>query len=739
MVEPSELWDRWRAALRVDPRISAETFVAALDGEAETLGLLRTLIELDHGIAPSALVDIDPPSGEPIVFAGFRLIRPLGQGSAGIVWLARDERAGSAGELVALKVLNPLLGADSRRRETILREVRVAERLRHRAIVPVLAGGTERGYAWIATEYVSGETLERALKHIAVHDRMRRAVEIGIDIAEALAHAHEQGVVHRDLKPGNVIVDEAGRAHVLDFGLAQVEGAALTISRTGDVVGTPLYMAPEQARGEIDVGPEADIYALGILLHDVARGEVRNTDLPLASLLARIASGRMRPRGADLRRVPRPLRAIVSRCTELHPDDRYASALQLTEDLRAARDGHELPHGDRGLLARRFRQVRRHPLRAIAAVASLALLVVGAWHAWRTWPVPVFFQEVRGGKELWIDGRQVGTTPLWLSLRPGRHAWRASLNGAVEYAGSLEVRPFETQHVLVALEPPHETPKLPPPFEIHGNDWAWTFLATPYPGLRIDIGGRTLEAPVGFCAVQLPFGRHEIVLRVDGRRDVKRTLDISEQRLYSFHAEPDPVDSPWSTITLYSPLEELVREVLVEQRGLRLFYENSVMPGRRLYVERAYWGPAAQHEDGHVLLRVALAAPPDELRLSIVTGSIAVGNGSWSRLEMGRSPEAMVTVMECREERCITDGNFLFDERMVTPRFEPGEPVVGALLENLRGAREIWVRWSVGGVAAGGSDSALAQALRCNSFPCLASDGQPAWGPAIRLAVRSGD
>src|SRR5690606_16049611 len=120
-----------------------------------------------------------------------------------------------------------------------------------------------------------------------------------------------------------------------------------------------------------------------------------------------------------------------------------------------------------------------------------------------------------------------------LSLRPGPHTWRATLNGDEIYEGTLDVRPREQQFVLVALEPPHGTPKLDPPLALSGNDWAWVFVATPYPRLRIDVDGRELDAPKGVCAFKLPFGRHEILLQLEGRQDVRRTLDIREQRLHS--------------------------------------------------------------------------------------------------------------------------------------------------------------------------------------------------------------
>ncbi len=740
MVEPSELWDRWREARRADTRLTPQAFVAALaDADEEVLDLLHTLIEVDQGIGPSALVDIQAPPGDSVVFAGFRLDRPLGQGSSGIVWLARDERPGSEGGVVALKVLNPLLGADPRRRASILRELRIAERLRHPGIVPVLAGGTERGYPWVASEYVEGETLDRVLTHIPAAERARRALEIGIELAEALAHAHEQGVVHRDLKPGNVIVDPVGRARVLDFGLAHAEGAALAISRTGDVVGTPLYMAPEQARGEREVGPAADVYALGMLLYDVARGEARQPDLPLSSLLARIASGRMRPRGAEMRELPRALREIVSRCTEAHPKDRYPSARELLEDLHAARTGSALPHGAWGQITRRVRQARRHPVRAVAAATSAALLALAGWYAWWTWPVPVFFQEVQGGKVLWIDGREVGTTPIALSLRPGQHTWRASFKGESNYEGTFEVRPRERQFVLLALEPPQETPILSPPFEFTGGQWAWVFIATPYPGLRIDVDGHPLDAPLGLCAFQLPFGTHEVGLHIDGRKDVRRTLNIRDQTLHSVLADPDPIGSPWTTITLYSPLDELVRNAVVQEQGLRLYYEKQRVQSRGYAVERAYWGPAESYEDGSVLLRLPLLVPPEDLRLALVPASLAVGEGSWSRLEIGRAPGHMVTILECRAERRVTECHVIHDERMASFTCEPDESIRRALLENLRGARDLWLRWSVGGVPAGGSDSALAQALRCNAFPCITPDGVLTWGPSVKLAVRSGE
>jgi serine/threonine protein kinase len=200
-----------------------------------------------------------------VVLGRYRLHRPLGAGGFGTVWLARDERLERD---VAVKVLA---------RERVVggrfeREARAAARLSHPAIVTLYEAAVDDDAAYLVSELVRGATLSELLDAGRLSDR--DIVEIGIAVSEALSHAHAQRVVHRDVKPSNVLIPEqpaAGQvAKLTDFGVARLIGSD-TLTRTGDVVGTAAYMAPEQADGR-EAGAAADLYSLALVLYEALTG-----------------------------------------------------------------------------------------------------------------------------------------------------------------------------------------------------------------------------------------------------------------------------------------------------------------------------------------------------------------------------------------------------------------------------------------------------------------------------------
>jgi len=201
-----------------------------------------------------------------LVLERYRLVRRLGTGGFGTVWLAHDERLDRA---VAVKRI-PLEGDTAERAQ---REARAAARLAHPGIVALYEAGTDDDACYLVSELVRGETLGTLLAEGELSDR--DVARIGVALCEALAHAHARGVIHRDVKPGNVMVcarpEEAGApVKLTDFGIARIVGGE-ALTRTGDVVGTLAYMAPEQAEGR-RVTPAVDVYALGLVLYEAFTG-----------------------------------------------------------------------------------------------------------------------------------------------------------------------------------------------------------------------------------------------------------------------------------------------------------------------------------------------------------------------------------------------------------------------------------------------------------------------------------
>jgi eukaryotic-like serine/threonine-protein kinase len=244
-IEPDRIWDLWAEALEKDHELTPAGFAEQFGDQArEVLATLKIALDVQDQAPPPSLVNL--LTGEPAEdgtprFAGFRLEEELGHGASGLVFRATDLRTGRPEAEVALKILNPLLAASPDRRDLILREAEIAGQLDHPGIVSILDSGAERGYAWIAAEYVEGGPLDEVIdERLSQQERERIAIDLALQMCSALAHAHGLGVIHRDLKPANLLVDEEGRVRIVDFGLARSEGTAFALSSTGDSVGTPL-------------------------------------------------------------------------------------------------------------------------------------------------------------------------------------------------------------------------------------------------------------------------------------------------------------------------------------------------------------------------------------------------------------------------------------------------------------------------------------------------------------------
>ena len=259
--------------------------------------------------------------------------------------------------------------------ERMLREARTQAELFHPNILPVHATGVHHGRHYIAMDLVDGQALDRYLA-----DRSTEAKLAVFDqVLDGMAHAHVRGVVHRDLKPANLMVAErSGKPHVwvMDFGLARRPDDA-TLTLAGDALGTPGYMAPEQARGAEGADPRADIYALGVVLYQVLTGTLPYTaDTPLA-LVMQAASGQIVPVSEIRRRLPEGLARIVVCCLESEPDRRYRDAGALRADLASFTEGHSI---DAPMLGRRYRLgrwKRSNPWRARLAIALGAVVLAG--------------------------------------------------------------------------------------------------------------------------------------------------------------------------------------------------------------------------------------------------------------------------------------------------------------------------------------------------------------------------
>ena len=266
----------------------------------------------------------------------YDIVRPLGSGGMGEVFLARDSVLGRD---VALKVLRKQYAGDDEFAERFRREAMSAASLSHPNIVQVYdRGETEEGASYIAMEYVPGGTLkERILREGPLE--AAEAAGLGAQVAEALGAAHDRGLVHRDVKPQNVLLTARGGAKVADFGIARA-GSSATISRTGSVMGTAGYMSPEQALGK-PATSKSDLYSLGVVLYEALTGELPYTaDNPIAVSMKHVNEPVRPPREIDPG-IPEGMNAIVTKLMAKDPEDRYADADELADGLRRVNRGLE--------------------------------------------------------------------------------------------------------------------------------------------------------------------------------------------------------------------------------------------------------------------------------------------------------------------------------------------------------------------------------------------------------------
>ena len=357
---------------------------------ASMLPQVLPAVQMIHQMAPGV--------GEPVVadaLGEFRLLREIGRGGMGVVYEAEQA---SLGRRVALKVLAATAGLDARQLARFQIEAQVAAALHHPHIVPIFAVGCDRGVHYYAMQLIEGRCLaellndsERPVERGAAADRggdaattsnprsplaPGDAARLTMQAAEALEHAHGLGVLHRDIKPGNLLVDGDRHLWVTDFGLARYQGVG-DLTKTGDLLGTLRYMSPEQAAGGRILDPRTDIYSLGATLYELltARPAFEGTDQQ--ELRRQIAHVEPTPPRKLDPTIPRDLETIVVRAMAKEPHRRYATAAELADDL-----GRFL--ADRPILARRpslaervGRWSRRHR-RATATAAALVVLAAVA-------------------------------------------------------------------------------------------------------------------------------------------------------------------------------------------------------------------------------------------------------------------------------------------------------------------------------------------------------------------------
>ncbi len=375
----------------------------------------------DPGGSDAFPVEVQRARSDPNRTIGrYVLIGEIGRGGMGVVHRAFDT---ALRRHVAIKMIigDGIMGADERQRRRFEREAVASAKLRHPGIVSIHEVGAHRGNPFLVMDLVDGESLETLLRREALSPR--RIAEIVHAVALALEHAHAHGVVHRDVKPENVLVDREGQPHVVDFGLARELSSDDRLTMSGQIVGTPAYLAPEQTSGgSRAVGPSADVYALGGVLYRALAGRPVFEAAELMSLMRMVLFDDPEPLRRHRPGVHPDLETLTLKCLEKEPARRYPSAGALAADLRRFLDGEVIEARPAGRVARARRWARRHRGRAALLLALVGLVVLASAGG------AAFLYEMRRRVAVeriaFTDGARARSTAAWEAFSGARQATR---------------------------------------------------------------------------------------------------------------------------------------------------------------------------------------------------------------------------------------------------------------------------------------------------------------------------
>jgi len=329
---------------------------------------------------PNGGGDPNRPSAMSMDFGDYELLEQIGRGGQGVVFRARQK---SLNRTVALKVISLGQWASKAHLKRFRREAEAAAGLDHPAIVPIYEVGERDGSCYFSMKFVEGGQLDEVVRRSPMS--IRQAVELIAKVARTVHYAHEHGILHRDIKPGNILLDEKGEPHLTDFGLARLIESESTVTRTMEVLGTPSYMAPEQAVGNnAAVNNTTDVYGLGAVLYQLLTGHPPFAGGTTYETIKLVLDTEPRQLRLLNPKIDRDLSTICLKCLEKDPKRRYSSALALGEDLERWLKHEPIRARHTRVFARGSKWMRRNPTSAVLVACVVALAAAASWIVWKS-------------------------------------------------------------------------------------------------------------------------------------------------------------------------------------------------------------------------------------------------------------------------------------------------------------------------------------------------------------------
>ena len=346
-----------------------ETGLGPIESEREVTADPSTPLRTSLA-SPSMLMD----------FGDYELLEQIGRGGQGVVFRARQK---SLNRTVALKVISLGQWASEAHVKRFRREAEAAARLEHPCIVPIYEVGERDGSCYFSMKFVEGGQLDEVIRREPMPPR--RAAELIAKVARTVHYAHEHGILHRDIKPGNILLDAKGEPHLTDFGLARLVESESTVTRTLEVLGTPSYMAPEQAEGENEaVSSATDVYGIGAVLYQLLTGQPPFAGGTTYETIKLLLDTEPRPPRLLNPKIDRDLSTICLKCLEKDPQRRYSSALALAEDSERWLKHEPIQARHTGIFARGQKWVLRNPTSALLVASLFALAAAAGWIVWKS-------------------------------------------------------------------------------------------------------------------------------------------------------------------------------------------------------------------------------------------------------------------------------------------------------------------------------------------------------------------